>query len=84
MKCKDCGKNLVPLNLPMEECLEYKFIIKIPFTDWKFCLIKEYIYMGCQSCGEEERERARDDNNGKIYDEGRKEGYERAMEERIK
>ena len=80
--CENCNKDLIGLNPPIEEYLEHKFIIKIPFTNWKFCLIKDNIELGCPDCLAEQQQERRHDNDEKIYYEGMEAGYIKAMEER--
>lgn len=78
--CENCGKKLVPIYPPVEECVEYKFTIKIPFTDWKFVFLKDSFEYGCPSClAEEEMERRRE-NYREIYYDGMRDGYEKALE----
>ena len=52
--CKDCGHELEPLNPHIEEYVDYKILIRVPFTNWKFMLLRDYIEHGCISCQIEE------------------------------
>ena len=59
-KCKYCGKELEPLNPPVEDYLDCKFCIKL-FGDWKLILLKDHIEMACPDCLiNEQRNRERD------------------------
>jgi len=78
--CEYCGKELKPLSPSVEEFVQYKFSIKIPFTDWKLMLFKEDIEYGCPDCLAEERIERYRESAREIYYDGMKEGYERAME----
>jgi predicted RNA-binding Zn-ribbon protein involved in translation (DUF1610 family) len=81
-KCEYCGKELKPLNPPIEEYVEYKFIFKIPLTEWKLMLLKDSFEFGCPDCIAEKQRYDRYENNMKIYYEGIKAGYEKAMREK--
>jgi len=59
-KCKNCGKELRPLNPPVEDYLDYKFCIKL--FGWKLMLLKDHIEMGCPDCiADEKRTKRRDE-----------------------
>jgi predicted RNA-binding Zn-ribbon protein involved in translation (DUF1610 family) len=80
-KCEYCGKELKPLTPPIEEYIEYKFIFKIPFTEWKLMLLRDSFEFGCPDCIAEEKRDDRYENDREIYYEGMRAGYEKAMEE---
>ena len=79
-KCKYCGKELVPLNPPVEEYVEYKILIKIPFTDWKIMLLRDDFEYGCPDCLAEEQNDKRQDDLEDAYKEGQEDGYNKATE----
>jgi len=56
-KCKYCGKELKPLNPPVEDYLEHKFCIKL--FGWKLMLLKDHIEMGCPDCIADEKQTKR-------------------------
>ena len=60
-KCQNCGKELKPLNPPVEDYLEHKFCIKL-FGGWKLMLLKDNIEMGCPDCLIDERQSREKDN----------------------
>lgn len=79
-QCSGCGKYFVLINPPIEDYSEYLFVIKIPFIDWKFCLIKDKPEYGCLECRyEKENDRVRD-----IYLSGVQEGIEKAIKENFR
>ena len=59
-KCRYCGRELKPLNPPVEDYLEHKFCIKL-FGGWKLMLLKDYIEMGCPDCIIDERQSEKQD-----------------------
>jgi len=79
--CEYCGKELKPLNPPIEEYIQYKFSIKVPFTDWKFMLLKDDFEYGCPDCLAEIDMERRRDSDEEIYYEGMRAGYEEALKE---
>ena len=58
--CSSCGKELKPLNPPVEEYLDHKFCINL--FGWKLILLKDYIKMGCPDCLVEEQQSRELDN----------------------
>ena len=77
MRCKDCSNELQELNPPIEDYIENKFVIRIPFTNWKFALVRDNIEYGCGHCSAEKKH----DYDEKVFNAGMEMGYEKAMRE---
>ncbi len=63
--CAYCGRELKPLNPPVEDYLDHKFCIKL--FGWKLMLLKDHIEMGCPDCIiDKQRSREQDNFNDAV------------------
>ena len=60
MKCKNCNNELKQLGWEIEDCVKYKFCIKL--FGWKLMLLKDYIEYGCPECLIDEQKSREQDN----------------------
>lgn len=79
-KCSECSTELEALNPPVEEYIDYKLLIRIPFTNWKFMLLQDHIEYGCIPCQIENDQSKQNDIDREVFNAGAQMGYEKAME----
>lgn len=80
--CKDCGGPLTPLSPPVEDYLDVRFSIKIPFTTLKVALINDEVALACEKCICEKAQRKHQGYEKNVYGLGYEAGFEKGYDSR--